>query len=199
MNSIVCTGKSSSTTTTEALDIGEVAIDLTSASGYTVGKYVFITESDDTELECLGDIVGVDGNTITVRHGPAAAKSTAAIVWTPTSIVDFGIGYSGYNDPKTLGTRVDLSVGGSFHKNKIAATSQQITFLLPAITTAIYDTWNTFIETTLSGYDSFTFVNEKREIYQVHDLTNVENKQHISKYWISLQIALGVIAEDTYD
>jgi len=199
MNAIVCTGTSGDTTTTEIVSIGEVAIDLASAAGIDVGDYVFISEADDSEIECLGKCIGKNSNTITCAAGPTAAKASGAKVWTPANILDFGVGVNGYAQPVDRGVLTEKTVGGVWTRNKIADTSEEITFIVPIMSATLYAAWGTFIDTTLLGYDTFTFVNERREIFQVQNTIRNEPGTRGPEGYRNIQFHFGINAAGVYD
>ncbi len=84
-------GKSNEQTTTGAITAPSKVILLAGkTAGFSVGDYCFISESDDTELEYLGQITAIDPDvSVTVTYDVAADKASGAKFWKATNILEF--------------------------------------------------------------------------------------------------------------
>lgn len=167
MKCIAAKGKSDETTTTSVLSAAENTIPVSDPSGYAVDQYLFISESDDSECECLGKITAIDGSDITCIQGLQGAKGSGAKVWHPTNYCELGyaVDYEDFTDP---GIVADTTVGGTPLVNKIADTRDEIQCVIDLIEKAVRANWKSFIENTLSGYKGFTFVNEDGDCWKVY-------------------------------
>lgn len=199
MDSIVCEGKTSECTLSGAVDAGENEITFASASAhFSAGDIIFVAESDGSELECLGEATAVSSTVVTTTLSLGAAKSATATIWTPTNLVEFGIGYQGFRIESDRGIVSNKTSGGAYTVNKIADTAEVIYFTLPAITTTVYNEWDTFIDTTLSGYDDFTFVDEDANCYKCRNLAMIDSGDRINKNWVRLQCQFAIDERDSY-
>ena len=201
MNIIVCQGKTGNHVTDGEQSIGDTAIVLVSASGMTAGDYAFI---DDTvggggELEALGKIDSIDGNTINTEHGLVEAKASGAAVWVADDIVDFGMGSSVYLRTENFGIAAERTAGGVFITNKISDETTEFRITIPYPTFTTNTAWNAFVNTTLSGYEDFTFVDTERNIFSVRVIarTNATAKATAAN-WRSLSFFLGVVEAGAY-
>lgn len=196
MNIIICRDKTGDTTTSsDPLDIGENVIDVADASGLTAGDFIFITESDNSELESLGTLTSKNGNTITCQFGPAVAKDDGAKIWAADNIVDLGAGAIRLWFETDLGIRARSPVGSAVNVNKIADTKTFIRFRIPLGLLTLRTEVLAFLEDVVLGYKDFTLVTEDRTMYKVKQMNSLMRSQRFKLiYAIGIDFVLNVNA-----
>lgn len=127
---IVAFGKTDSKTATAAVSAGDTEIEVdNSGSDYAVGDDLFISKSDDTELEYLGQLTAVASDSVTVEVAVAADKGASAKLWKPNTSFRFSSGPGfGVRFVDRLGTFIDVSRGGQVTSTQIADAVRELEF-----------------------------------------------------------------------
>jgi len=150
---IVCFGKTDEDTLTSPPSATATTLNFDNSGGdYAEGDLVFISESDDTEVEFMGDVISATAGGVVVRHPVQTDKSASAKIWKPTTYLWFTYG-PGDSEQKEfdIGTTTEKSRGGQIYVTKLADTVEKLTLQFSeAITSDFYD-YTQFIDSDRSG------------------------------------------------
>lgn len=118
---LFCQGKDVQRETSEALGIGVRQIPTADAdSHFFAGQRVFISETDETEIEFLGIILSVAADSITVEFATQAAKNSGAKLWTPPAVFDWPAGTADSSRrTRHSGVEVVRSLGGEAYATRL--------------------------------------------------------------------------------
>lgn len=139
------------------VDSGDNTFDLTGHS-YLTGDLIWISKSDDTGLQFLGDVTETAANTITTRYGANASKGASAKVWTAAKGIQWTRGESGgWEKTRRTGTTLQVSRGGVVYSVNNADGVDVLTFAFEQGLRADYEAWLNFLQSDRSdGASSFT-------------------------------------------
>jgi len=202
MKPVFAKGKSETCDTNGSIDQGATEIPVASAEQhFSEGDLIFLSDADLSDVECPGFAVAVSNTSITVPFGVKTARETEAKVWKPTNFFQWEIGRSSpLKRAYDSGTEILTTTGGVVYSTKIAdaRTIERLVFdKLTESCFSDYESW--FKDTTGDGLDSFTYVDEARDVFTVR-ITNPDiNRVETYPELVSLEINLAIEENAVYE
>ncbi len=142
---ILAHGRTAATTVSAGGSIGDKAFTLASASGWSVDKLIFVSESGGTEAEYLGTVQSIDGADIVSEFGLVAAKSSNMKIWQPAYYAEMGTAQTDrplveQND----GVSESMTLNNIVHRVQTRDPMETLTFGFSDIATSVRLAFRTF-------------------------------------------------------
>jgi hypothetical protein len=185
----------------ESADAGSRILHTASASDFSLGDRLFVSESDGAELEYLGAIVEVAPTLLTATFPLDAAKSATARLWRPASLFQWDTVTASPAVDRVLreGIATERSVGGALWSVRIADPWREDTLRLSGIPRAHFAAFREWLASAArGGLDDFTWIDEARNVARARLLdTGFDQKETVSRV-VDLVLKLAVLEEGGY-
>ncbi|MBN1867725.1 hypothetical protein JW916_10570 [Candidatus Sumerlaeota bacterium] len=182
----------------QSADAGSRVLYTASASDFSVGDRLFVSESDGSELEYLGAIAEVAPTSLTATFPLETAKSATARVWRPASAFQWETVTASPSVDRVLreGIVAERSVGGALWSARVADPWREDTLRFPGLSRAHFTAFRSWLASaTRGGLDDFTWVDETRCVARVRLLdSGFDQKETVSRV-VDLVLKLAVLEE----
>lgn len=202
MKPVFAKGKSETCDTNGGIDQGATEIPVASADQhFTEGNLIFLSDADLSDVECPGFALAVSSTSITVPFGVKTARAAGAKVWKPTNFFQWEIGRSSpLKRMYDSGTEILTTSGGVVYSTKIADAHTIERLVFDTLTESCFSDYESWVKEIVNdGLDSFTYVDEARNVFKVRitnpDVDRVEQHPGL----ISLEINLAIEEDAVYE
>ncbi|MFP4379462.1 MAG: hypothetical protein ACLFUS_03080 [Candidatus Sumerlaeia bacterium] len=183
-----------------AVAAGASLLPVASPEVYAPGDKIFCAENDGSLLEYLGNVRTVAADSITVDQTLENARTTASQIWKAASFFQWIVMPAGPVEKHyRQGVAVERGVGGALWSVRSAAPSRQDILRFRGVSRAHFSLLRNWLDANVrGGIDTFTRVNEFREINTVRllDCDFVQREEKTET--IELEVQIEIIETGAY-
>ncbi len=145
MKPILALGKTNEQSESGSVNAGAKVIPVTDTSGFAVGDPIFISETDGSEVEYLGEIVSKTASDITISYAVKESKGPGYKVWKPTYYELMPYDVSSPDKRTALGVETQRTQSGVPYRTRIADPYTIVTLTWEMLPRSVLQALDTFI------------------------------------------------------
>jgi len=199
---IFARGRSSETNTSATVKAGSDLIPVLNANSYfTSGDLVFISCSDDSDLECLGVVISATSSYLTSSWSLARAKEIGSKIWKAETFFRWLVPRIFPCEKKIdTGVRQLRSIGGNSFSTRIYPLRTIEILQLERASKSHLESFLLWAENYLSGgLYSFTYVDCHREISKVQLISTQPSFKEEIAGMFNIALELEVLQKGVYE
>jgi hypothetical protein len=201
MKPLFTLGKQIECPLTQFVEEGSNQLPIAGASIYfSVGDKIFVSESEGSELEFLGNATAVETNLLTTAHPLSSDKNAGALVWKPSAQFEFEIGRSSpFLRSFDTGIEIQKTVGGQVYSTRVREPGWTETLTFSKLSRSNFLAFQEFLQNSLyDGLEEFTYVDEAGEISIVRLLTTQIQQHENHPKLVTLKLELYYVQPGQY-